>query len=80
MNDFRFKAVTVAAYYDEDTVFDSQEIEFSLYDVRSDEGEVFYVATTYGRSDFLTACYKDSVEPLYSNGMKKPSDWRNREE
>lgn len=69
----------MAAYYDEDTVFDSQEIEFSLFDIRGDEGEVFYVATTYGRSDFLTACYKDSVEPLDSGG-KKPFDWRNREE
>lgn len=62
--DIRFKAISVGAYFDEDTVYDREELEFGLFDVRGEEGEIFFVEITYGNTPYICACYKDSVEVL----------------
>lgn len=64
MEDLRFSAMTVPAYFDEDTVYDSELVEFSLFDVRGEEGEIFYVVTMHGQTEFIAACYKESVRPV----------------
>lgn len=69
MKDYRFAAMCVPAYFDEDTVYDSEMIEFSLFDIRGSEEDVFYVATMHGQTEYLAACYKESVRPLFDTGV-----------
>lgn len=66
MKDYRFKAVTLPAYFDEDTVHDSREIEFSIFDIRDSKDEVFFVEVMYGATAYICACYKETLEPLSS--------------
>lgn len=62
MKKFIFKAITLPAYFDEDTVYDSSEIEFDIDDIDKFENDIFYVKTVYGNSEYIQACYRESLE------------------
>lgn len=62
MTEYRFKALTVPAYFDEDTVHDSREIEFSIFDIRDSKDEIFFVEIIYGQTAYLCGCYKETLE------------------
>lgn len=62
MKDYIFKAESMSAYYDEDTVFDSMEIEFSIFDIVKYEDDLIIVKVKHGTSEYYSACFKDTLQ------------------
>ena len=69
--DYLFEAQTVAAYFDEDTVYDSEEIHFKLSDVRNADDRHLFVTIRQGGTEYIQAIHRDTVKllsPVYDTG------------
>jgi hypothetical protein len=62
MKKFIFKATTLPAYFDEDTVYDSFDVEFDIEDIDKFDNDIFYISIIHGNTEYLQACYRETLE------------------